>query len=240
MPHQQEGADLSLELRILSAGAVKPGLTKVIDAFRTETGQMVKVSFATAPAILKRVGAGESADVVIAPSSVLDELTASGNISLEGRIALGRIGVGLMVRDGTPVPKITTLEEFKDCLLSADSIVYNQASTGTYMDALFDRLGLASELKAKSTRYPDFAAVLDHVSRGSGREIGVGATTVITENESSGVKLVGPLPQEIQNYTTYVAAMVAAGNAKANAQHFVRYLSSPQARSILAAAGIEE
>ena len=39
----------------------------MVEAFRKDTGNDVKVRFATAPAILRRVGGGEAADVVIAP-----------------------------------------------------------------------------------------------------------------------------------------------------------------------------
>ena len=227
---------MKTELTILSAGAVKPGLTKVIEAFRLDTDQQVTVSFATAPAILKQFGKGESAHVVIAPPSVLEEL--AGKVSSASRVIVGRIGVGLMVRDDAPLPDIATVEQLEASLRSVDSVVYNQASTGMYLEGLFERLGLGPQLKAKSTRYADFAAVLDHISKGSGKEIGFGATTVIIENQSRGVRFAGPLPSEIQNYTQYVAAM-AASSAGEGAQDFMRYLASAATRSILSAAGIE-
>jgi molybdate transport system substrate-binding protein len=227
------------ELTILSAGAVKPGLTKVIDAFRRESNYAVRVSFATAPAILKKIGGGESVDLVVAPPKVLDELANTGKFPAADRITVGRIGVGVMVRDGAPLPAISTVEEFKSALINAESLVYNQASTGIYLEALFDRLGMGAALQAKSSRYPDFAAVLEHVRKGNGREIGLGATTVIIENSDKGVQFAGPLPQEIQNYTAYAATVTAEGDAKQAAPQFMRYLSSPAARSLLSVAGIQ-
>lgn len=227
------------ELKILSAGAVKPGLTKVIDAFRRESDFAVRVSFATAPAILKKIGGGESVDLVVAPPKVLDELANTGKFPAADRITVGRIGVGVMVRDGAPLPAISTVDEFKRALLSAESLVYNQASTGIYLQALFDRLGIGAALQARSSRYPDFAAVLEHVRRGNGREIGLGATTVIIENRDQGVQFAGPLPEAIQNYTAYAATFSAEGDLKQAAQQFMRYLSSPAARSLLSAAGIQ-
>jgi molybdate transport system substrate-binding protein len=227
------------EIKILSAGAVKPGLTKVIDAFQRETVHEVKVKFATAPAILSEINGGETVDVVIAPPAVLDELVKSAKAAAGARVTLGRIGVGVMVRDGATPPPIATVDEFKEALRSADSLVYNQASTGTYLEALFDRLGIAAQLATKSTRYPDFAAVLDHITRGKSGEIGLGATTVIIENAGKGVKFVGPLPAEIQNYTGYAAALMVDGATKASAQQFISYLLSPMSKSLFAAAGIE-
>lgn len=227
------------EIKILSAGAVKPGLTKIIDAFQRETAHEVKVKFATAPAILSEINGGETADVVIAPPAVLDELIKSAKGAAGARVTLGRIGVGVMVRDGAPLPQIATVDEFKEALRSADSVVYNQASTGTYLEALFDRLGIGAELKAKSVRYPDFAAVLDHVGKGKGRELGFGATTVIIENSNKGVKFAGPLPAEIQNYTEYGATLMADSTAKTAARQLISYLASPTSKSLFAAAGIE-
>lgn len=225
------------QINILSAGAVSPGLVKVIEAFRRETGHDVNATFATAPELRTRLGSGESADVVIAPPELLDDWVEGGKAQLADRVTVGRIGVGVMVRDGATLPKIATVEEFTQSVLDAESIVYNQASTGLYIEGLFKRLGIAGQLEAEITRYADFAAVRDHVSKGHGKEIGFGATTVIIESASERLKFVGPLPAEIQNYTTYVAALVAdAGDA---ARALVSYLASPAAKAILAAAGIE-
>jgi len=226
------------EINVLSAGAVQPGLVKVIDAFQRATACDVKITFATAPVILKRIGAADSLDVIIAPSAVLDEWVKAGKAAPGDRVTIGRIGVGMMVCAGTPLPRIATVDEFKQALLSAESVVYNQASTGIYLEKLFERLGIAEHLKTKTVRYPDAAAVLGHIRKGNGDEIGLGATTVIIESESKGLKFVGPLPPEIQNYTTYAATVVGVRSASDTAWEFVRYLTGPAAQKALAAAGI--
>jgi molybdate transport system substrate-binding protein len=214
-------------------------MVKVIDSFRRETGHDVRVSFATAPAILKRIDDANIPDIVIAPPAVLDEWVRAGKATLANRVTVGRIGVGVMVRAGAPLPKIGTVNDFKQSLLSAESIVYNQASTGIYLETLFDCLGIAEPLRTKTTRYPDAAAVLNHVGKSKRNEIGLGAVTVIIEGPSKGLKFVGPLPAEIQNYTAYAAMVVADGVARDAAQEFVRYLTSPAAKNAFAAAGIE-
>jgi molybdate transport system substrate-binding protein len=224
------------QINILSAGAVQPGLVKVIESFRCETGHDVKVTFATAPELRKRMGSGELPDVVVGPPDLLDELVKSGSAAAE-RVIVGRIGVGVMVRDGAPVPKIATVDKFKQALLNSQSIVFNQASTGLYIDSLFKRLGIAVATEAKITRYADFAAVRDHVANGHGIEIGFGATTVIIENAGHGLRYIGPLPAELQNYTTYTAALTANGGYAARA--LLRYLATPAATAIFTAAGIQ-
>lgn len=224
------------QLKILSAGAVQPGLVKVIDCFRREIGHETTVSFATAPELQRRLSGGELADVMIAPAHLLDELLRSGNVTGEP-VVIGRIGVGVMIRPAAPVPAIATVEELKRSLLSAESIVFNQASTGLYIDSLFSRLGIAADLEARITRCADFAAVRDHIANGHGKEIGFGATTVIIENAAKGIHFVGPLPEAVQNFTTYTAALTA--NAGDAGHDLLRYLAAPAAKSIFAAAGIQ-
>lgn len=224
------------QINILSAGAVSPGLVRVIDAFRRETGDDVIVSFATAPELRKRLASGESADIVIAPPELLDELTRSGRAAAE-HVMVGRIGVGVMVRDGAPLPRIATVEELKQSLLNSESIVFNQASTGLYIDSLFKRLGIAAQSEAKIARCVDFTAVRDHVCNGQSNAIAFGATTVIVESTPMGVKFVGPLPAEIQNYTAYAAALTSrTGN---HAAAFMDYLVTPAAKFILTSVGID-
>ena len=226
------------EINILSAGAVAPGLRKISAAFQRETTQHVNLTFATAPVIVERLRDSASIDIVIAPRAVLDDLARSGKISNLGRVLLGCIGAGVMVRVGVPQPPIHTVEKLKESLLDAASVVFNRASTGTYLENLFRRLGIDAELERKSVRYPDFAAVLDHISRGGNAEIGFGATTVIVENAQRGVAFVGALPAEIQNYTAYEAAVVQNGAANTAALQFRDYLESPPARSALAQSGM--
>jgi molybdate transport system substrate-binding protein len=228
-----------MTINLLSAGAVQPGLVKVVDAFRRQTGDDVKITFATAPAISKRLNNGEMFDLMIAPVDLLDELSTQGNAKGADRNTVGRIGVGVTVRDGAPLPKIATVDEFKQSLLDAESIVYNQASTGSYLESLFERLGISAQLKAKTSRYADFAAVRDHISKGRGNEIGLGATTVIIESASKGLKFVGPLPAEIQNYTTYAAIVMADSPVRETAATLFRHLSSLNAKAIFTSAGIE-
>jgi molybdate transport system substrate-binding protein len=230
---------MATEINVLSAGAVQPGMAKVIDAFRRETGYQVKVTYATAPEIRKCLNAGETTDVVIAPQDVIDQVVAAGNARTTERGTIGQIGVGVVVRDGAPLPKIRNVEEFKGLLLNADSIVYNQASTGIYLEQLFERLGIAAELKPKTTRYPAAAPVLDHVRSAQGNVIGLAATTVIRENESKGLKFVGPLPAEIQNYTTYDVTVMASHQAGDLAPALLRYLTTSTSKAVFAAAGIE-
>ena len=227
---------MASNLKVFSAGAVQLGLSRVAEAFRLDGAGSVEIEFTTAPAIAKRIADGHSSDVIVAPRELIETLTNTSPLS-NRPVLLGRIGVGVMVRAGAPIPGIADIAEFKQSLQIAEQIVYNQASTGIYLDKLFQRLGVATEMEVKTTRYPDFAAVRHHVANGRGNEIGFGATTVIAESAGKGITFAGPLPAEIQNYTSYAAVLTS--NTGDGASAFMDYLATPSAKSILRSAGIE-
>src|SRR4029079_8275753 len=72
-------------------------------------------------------------------------------------------------------------------------------------------------------------------------ELGFGAMTEIALFRDQGLKLVGPLPAPLQNFTTYVAlpwpGAVAPDHADAVA-HLIRHLQGAGARALFVAAGI--
>jgi molybdate transport system substrate-binding protein len=230
------GGAMAAEIRVLSAGAVEPGLRAAAAAFKKQSGHDVNIAFNTAPEIRKRIAGGDSFDVLIAPPAALDEF--AGKVTAD-RVNLGRVGLGVAVRPGASVPDISSSDALKRSVLEADSIVFNRASSGIYFENLLKKMEIYDKVQAKTTRYADGAAVMEHVLKGKGREIGFGPVTEILQHREKGLKLVGPLPPEVQNYTSYSAApMTAAANAEP-AKAFVRYLGSPESKALFVGAGID-
>jgi len=231
------------EVRLLSAGAVELGLTPALAVFERDSGHVVRVEFAAAPALAGRFTAAPGHDLVIAPPAVLDALAKAGAIA-GPRMPVGKVGIGVAVRPGVPVPEIGDVAALKRELLAADSVVFNRASTGLYFETLLGRLGLADAVNAKASRHPDGASVMKHLLASRvPREIGFGAITEIVLFKDQGLRLVGPLPAEVQNHTSYLASAGAAPPAEAAradaAAALLRFLGSPQARIIFAGVGIE-
>ncbi len=224
---------------VLSAGAIEPGILAAAAQYRRETGTEVKVRFATAPAILKQMGEGAKADVVIAPPPVLDQLAKAGSIDATTRTPVGKVGVGVASRTGGPTPDISSAEALRKSVLAAESLVFNTASTGLYMDRLFEKLGMTEAVKAKAKRYGNGEAVMEHLIKGKGQEFGFGAATEIVLFKDKGLRLIGPLPAEIQNFTSYAATVhTTATNAK-GAAGFLQFLAKPATKKIFADKGVE-
>jgi molybdate transport system substrate-binding protein len=230
---------MAADIKVFSAGAIEPGLLRVIEAFKAASANEVRILFNTPAQISQRLAQGEIVDIVIATPPVMEEQAKNGNISADGQITIGRVGVGVVVRNDVANPDVATEETLKQAVLRAQSLVYNTASTGTYMDKLFARMGIAEQIKAKTTRPVDGEQVMLHLLKGKGNEIGFGALTEIKLFEPKGLKLVAPLPREIQNYTTYRAALMPKGPSPTPAKAFLTFLASGEAKDIFAAAGIE-
>jgi molybdate transport system substrate-binding protein len=174
----------------------------------------------------------------LAPPALIEELSRAGKAEAQ-RSTVGRVGLGVAVRPGAPVPDLASVATLKSAITQADSLVYNLASTGLYLEAWLKKQGLYEQVQARSTRYPDGASVLEHVLKGKGTEIGFGAITEILLFKDKGLKFVGPLPAEIQNYTAYSATVMTGTTQPAAARAFVAYLGSASGQAIFKKAGIE-
>ena len=147
--------------------------------------------------------------------------------------------MGVAVRAGAPMPDISNVEALKRSVLAAESLVFTRGSSGVYFEALLKKMGLYEQVEGKITRHEDGEAVMGHLLKGTGREVSFGQLTEIRLYLDKGVRLVGPLPADVQNYTSYAgAAMTAQPNADA-ARAFLRHLGSRDGQAMFAAAGIE-
>jgi molybdate transport system substrate-binding protein len=227
------------EISVLSGGAIEPGLTSAAHAFERQTGHQVKLTFNTAPQIAKRVAAGDHFDVVISPPAAIEEFAKAGKAGSADRMNVGKVGLGVAVRPGAPAPDVSSVDTLKRAIVEADSLTFNRASTGIYFENLLKKWGIYDEVEKKTTRYPDGAAVMEHALKGKGNEIAFGAITEILLYKEKGLRYVGPLPTEVQNYTTYIATPMSGGSQPELARQFVQFLGSPAGKKLFVAAGIE-
>ena len=230
---------MAAEVRVLSGGAVESGMHPFAELVKRNLGHDLKIAFNTTPQIMKRLAAGESYDILILPPASLEQATKEGKVAADTRVAVGRVGAGVVVRSGVTPPNVSTVDALKQALLAADSVVYNTASSGIYLHNLFEKMGVLDQIKGKTTRYADAGAVMEHVIKGKGNEIGFGPITEIKPHVSKGLTFVGPLPAEVQNYTSYEAAVMSSAAAADAARAVLRELASPAGKAVFAAAGIE-
>jgi molybdate transport system substrate-binding protein len=230
---------LTAKIHVLSAGAIEPGLVAAVEAYREQSGQDVRITWATTPAIRKRIGSGEVADVVIATDEAVDDFARDGTVAGQERVMIGRVGIGVVVRKTAPVPDLSSVGALKYAVLDAESVVYNRASSGLYVEKMLTEMGILDRIRAKTSRYGNGPAMMKHLINGKGKEIGFGAIIEILMFRDQGLTLAGPLPAVIQHYTNYVAVPMTAASNPGGAKQFARYLATPAAKAVFAAHGIE-
>lgn len=226
------------EVSVLSAGAIEPGVRAASAAFQKTTGHTVTLAFATAPQIRQRIANREIWSVVIAPSDAIEELINAG-IAESTRVSVGRVGIAAAVRTDAPIPDISTADALRRSILDAESVVFNRASSGLYFEGLLRKIGIYGQVEGKITRYADGASVMEHLLKGKGKEVGFGPITEILHHRGKGLRLVGPLPADLQNYVSYIAASMTAASDPQVARAFVHYLGSPAGRALFVHAGID-
>jgi molybdate transport system substrate-binding protein len=144
------------EIKILTAGAFKSIVTALLPDLEQETGRKVSVESGTAGELAKRIEGGDAFDVVIAPPAVVDDLIKKGKVVDGSRRNLGRVGIGVMVKDGAPKPDVSSVAAFKQAVLAAKTVAYidpaSGGSSGVYLTGLFEKLGIGRERDAKNKR----------------------------------------------------------------------------------------
>ena len=227
------------DLKVLTAGAYKQVLLAMQPEFEKQSGHRLVIDNDTVGALVKRIDGGETFDVVVASPAGLDGLVKSRKVADGTRQNLARVGIGIMVKAGAPKPDVSSVEAFKKAILGAKSISYvdpaSGGTTGIYLTKLFEQMGIAAEVNAKA-KLKQGGLVSDLIVKGEA-ELGLQQMSEIIPIK--GVDFVGPLPGEIQLYTTYAAGIAADTKERAAADALVRFLAAPAAATVLRTMGMD-
>jgi molybdate transport system substrate-binding protein len=229
------GDGSAAEIRVWTARALATVLAEVGGEFERASGHRLIVSSDLPAAFLRRFNDGESFDVLISGAIPVDDWIREGRIAANSRTEIARSGIGVEVRSGRQKPDISTVDAFTRVLLDARSIAYLNVGSGIYLEGLFERLGLARALAAKTIR-PDTDIVSELVARG---EVEIGMTVITQILTTPGVELVGPLPAEIQSYVTFVAGVSTQSKAAGAAAELVEFLRGPSATAVIKKQGMD-
>jgi molybdate transport system substrate-binding protein len=227
-------------MRILSAGAAQAVVEPLIADFKRE-GHDVAAEFGAVGAMKSRLLEGATADVIILTAALIDELIGSAQVVAGSRADLGRVGTGVAVRKGTPLPDVATIDVLRGNLLAAARIVCPDpaiATAGKVVLRALERMGISEQSKSRLQFFPNGYAAMNWLAASSGQlEVGITQNTEIKANK--GVAYVGALPDELQMKTMYSAGLCARATDAEAARAFIARLTGPANRAALAAAGYE-
>jgi molybdate transport system substrate-binding protein len=220
--------------------AMKAAIEEIAPPFERASGHVVRVVYGPSGGLARRFNAGESADVVVVDSKVLDELIKQGKVA-PGRTDVARTGIGIAVRKGAPKPDVSSAEALRRALLAAKSIGHTAPAgggvTAAHIMGVFAKLGIAAEVAPKvklAAGGPD-GRVSVLVSSGEA-EIGLQLVSELMSNPE--VEVIGMLPAELQLIATNSAGIAAAAKQPEPAKAFIRHLAAPAAMTVYKAKGL--
>jgi molybdate transport system substrate-binding protein len=224
------------ELKVLSTQATEEAYRELVPQFEKDTGHKVTTVFTGTLDANKRLAAGETYDLLIMSGPSIDEHIKAGKVVPGSRVDLAKSGVGVGVKAGAPKPDISTTEALKKTLLAAKSIGYSTGPSGVYVIGLFQRMGIADEVKGKLKQTPTGVFVGSIIASG---EAEIGFQQVSELSHFAGVDYVGPLPADIQQFTTFSSGIVAGTKESDAAKALVKFITAPAAAAAFKKRGME-
>jgi molybdate transport system substrate-binding protein len=222
------------ELKVLAGGSMTASLKELGPRFERTSGHKLDMTFAATPDLIK-MATSAPFDLGVVPIDVLKEAAARARFAASEPATIARVGYGVAVRAGAPKPDVSTPDALKATLLKAQSITFLPASAaGAYVTKVFERLGIADAMKAKTRAQTVPAKIPEAVANGEA-ELGVFLTNVMI---APGVELAGPFPGDLQQELVFVGAAAAESKDPAAAKAFLDYLKTPEAAAVFKAKGV--
>jgi molybdate transport system substrate-binding protein len=222
------------ELKLVAGGSLAGLFKQLGPQFEKASGHTLSIHFDSTPNIISRINAGTPFDAVVVPADVFKDAAAKSHLA-EPAVNVARVGYGVIVRAGAPKPDLSTPDAFKKALLAASSVASVPASAaGAYIAKVYERLGIAEEMKAKTKVQALPTTIAPAVANGEA-ELGIFLTNVFN---ASGIELAGPFPADLQQELPFTAAVAADAKEAAAAKALIDFLKTPDATAAIKAAGM--
>ena len=224
------------EIKVLAVGPIKEVYLEVVPQFEQKSGHTVATTWSGSADIKKRMAAGEVYDVVIVSGPDIDAFIKQGNMVAGSRIDLMKSGIGVGAPAGAAKPDISSGEALKRTLLAAKSIGYSTGPSGTYMASLFERMGIADQVKSKLKQTPSGVRISTLITSG---EAEIGFHQISELIHELGVDYLGPLPADVQRITVWSAGIHGRSSQPEAAKALIESLAAPTSAPAIKKHGME-
>jgi molybdate transport system substrate-binding protein len=225
------------QIRVLCSNGLKAVVEELKSRAELQIGRPLAIEFGTSVAIRQRIQSGETFDVAILSSEVLDDLIKAGKIGAGTRTDLGRSGIGIGVRSGARKPDIATIEALKTTILNAKSMTWvDVGASRVHIDKMLGELGIAKDVQPKIILTQQVDQSIATVAGGKADLI----ITLISEIvPAKGVDYVGPLPPKVQNYVSLAGGIGANSKNVDSSRALIKVLSSSSVAAVYKSKGME-
>jgi molybdate transport system substrate-binding protein len=227
---------MSASIRGISSMATRQVLAELAAQYEQQCGAVVRIESVGGVDAARRVQAGEPFDVVLLAADAIDKLVAAGAAVAGSKIDLVRSRVAVAVRAGSPAPDIASEEALKRAVRAAASIGYSTGPSGTALLRLFERWGIAGQLKDRLVQAPAGVPVGSLVAQG---EVALGFQQLSELIHQEGITLVGALPPPVQIVTTFSGAACATSTQRDAVTRLLAFVASPEAAAAKRRHGME-
>jgi molybdate transport system substrate-binding protein len=224
------------EISVVSTQATEQAYLELVAQFEKASGHKVSTIFTGTLNVQKRLADGEPYDLIIMAAPAIDEQIKLGKAAAGSRVDFAQSGTGLAVRKGAAKPDIRSVDAFKKTLLSAKSIGYSTGPSGLYMLSVFEKLGVADQVKGKLKQTPSGVFVGNLIANGDA-EIGFQQISELVH--FAGIDYVGPLPGDLQRMTMFSAGVHSGAKQADAARALVKFLTAPAAAPVIRKHGLE-
>ena len=235
MPFKPAGAD---EIRVLGGGAIQHVLRSFTTEFEQTTGHHVAATFWLVPVVVQKLAAGEKADLVFLPLPLIGAAEKTTPMRKEGQGPFVRVGTGVLIPEGAPRPDISTQDGVRKMLLGAGKVAIPEPATlsGAHVLKLMEQLGVMDVMRPKLIVKASINGGAELVAKG---EADVGMFLLSEIQGIKGTVVVGPLPNEMQTYVVFGAAIPVTNVAPDAALAFLKFVSDPVRQPRWTAGGFE-
>ncbi len=224
------------EIRVLSTQATEEAYRELVPQFEKVSGHKVSTIFTGTLDVQKRLAAGENYDMIIMAGPAIDAQIKAGKAVTGSRVDIAKSGVAVGVPTGAPKPDISTTEALKKTVLTAKSIGYSTGPSGVYIMNLFEKLGVADQVKHKLKQTPTGVFVGTIIAN---REVEIGFQQVSELGNFPGVDYVGPLPADVQQTTVFSSGIIVDAREAEAAKALAKFLTTSEAVAAFKKRGME-
>jgi molybdate transport system substrate-binding protein len=223
-------------IRVLSTLALRGAVLALAGQYQAAGGARIDADFAPTLALLARLRAGETADVVILTREGLDEVAREGRVAAQSCVDVARSFVGVAVKAGAPHPDIATEASLRAALLAARAVAYSRlGASGILFAQLIERLGIAADINARAVIIPQgFTA--ERLVTG---EADLAIQQISELKQIDGIEVVGPIPHELQTPAVFSAGRMTASQKTGEADRLLRFLASSGVAPALRDSGLD-
>jgi molybdate transport system substrate-binding protein len=224
------------EINVISTQATEEAYKELVAQFEKASGHKVTTFFSGTLNVQKKLAAGEPYDLILMAGPAIDEQIKLGKAVAGSRVDIAKSGTGLAVRKGAAKPDISSADALKKTLLTAKSIGYSTGPSGLYMLSVFEKLGIAEQVKGKLRQTPSGVFVGTLIASGDA-EIGFQQISELVH--FAGIDYVGPLPGELQRMTMFSTGIHSGAKQADAARALVKFLTAPAAAAVIRKHGLE-